>query len=33
MAFKWDFKNGFAYVLTFFSLITDGLVGVMDMAS
>ena len=22
---KWDVKNGFAYVLTFFSLISDGL--------
>ena len=25
---KWDVKNGFAYVLTFFSLISDGLGGV-----
>ena len=25
---KWDVKNGFAYVLTFFSLISDGLSGV-----
>ena len=22
---KWDVKNGFAYALTFFSLISDGL--------
>ena len=22
---KWDIKNGFAYALTFFSLISDGL--------
>ena len=22
---KWDVKNGFAYLLTFFSLISDGL--------
>ena len=30
MAFyhKWDVKNGFAYVLQFFSLISDGLGGV-----
>ena len=25
---KWDVKNGFAYVLTFFSLNSDGLGGV-----
>ena len=25
---KWDVKNGFAYVLTFFSFISDGLGGV-----
>ena len=25
---KWDVKNGFAYVLQFFSLISDGLGGV-----
>ena len=25
---EWDVKNGFAYVLTFFSLISDGLGGV-----
>ena len=25
---KWDVKNGFAHVLTFFSLISDGLGGV-----
>ena len=25
---NWDVKNGFAYVLTFFSLISDGLGGV-----
>ena len=25
---KWDVKNGFAYVFTFFSLISDGLGGV-----
>ena len=25
---KWDVKNGFTYVLTFFSLISDGLGGV-----
>ena len=25
---KWVVKNGFAYVLTFFSLISDGLGGV-----
>ena len=25
---KWDVKNGFAYVLTFFSLISDGQGGV-----
>jgi hypothetical protein len=25
---KWDVKNGFAYLLTFFSLISDGLGGV-----
>ena len=28
---KWDVKNGFAYVLTFFSLISDGLGGVFPM--
>jgi hypothetical protein len=27
---KWDDKNGFAYMLTFFSLISDVLVGVID---
>ena len=27
---KRDVKNGFAYVLTFFSLISDGRGGVMD---
>ena len=26
---KWDVKNDFAYVLQFFSLISDGLGGVM----
>ena len=26
---KWDVKNGFAYVLTFFSLISDGLGSVL----
>ena len=26
---KWDVKNGFTYVLQFFSLISDGLVGVI----
>ena len=26
---KWDVKNGFTYVLTFFSLISDGLGGVL----
>jgi len=25
---KWDVKNGFAFVLQFFSLISDGLSGV-----
>ena len=25
---EWDVKNGYAYVLTFFSLISDGLGGV-----
>ena len=25
---KWDVKNGFAYVLKFFTLISDGLGGV-----
>ena len=25
---KWDVKNGFAYVLQFFSLISDGIDGV-----
>ena len=28
MYHKWDVKNGFAYVLQFFSLISDGLGGV-----
>ena len=28
---KWDVKNGFAYVLHFFSLISDGLGGVIDV--
>ena len=28
---KWDVKNGFAYVLQFFSLISDGLGGVFCM--
>ena len=27
---KWDVKNGFAYVLQFFSLISDGLGGVIQ---
>ena len=27
---KWDIKNGFAYVLQFFSLISDGLGGVIE---
>ena len=27
---KWDVKNGFAFVLRFFSLISDGLGGVYD---
>ena len=27
---KWDVKNGFAYVLQFFSLIFDGLGGVFE---
>ena len=27
---KWDVKNGFAYVLHFFSLISDGLGGVCE---
>ena len=27
---KWDVKNDFAYVLQFFSLISDGLGGVQD---
>ena len=26
---KWDVKNGFAFVLQFFSLISDGLSGVL----
>ena len=29
---KWDVKNGFAYVLTFFSLISDSLGGVISRA-
>ena len=29
---KWNVKNGFAYVLQFFSLISDGLGGVCNMA-
>ena len=28
---KWDVKNGFVYVLTFFSFISDGLGGVIDL--
>ena len=28
---KWDVKNGFVYVLQFFSLISDGLGGVIDV--
>jgi len=28
---KWDVKNGFAYVLQFFSLISDGLGGVHSL--
>ena len=28
---KWDIKNGFNYVLTFLSLISDGLGGVKHM--
>ena len=28
---KWDVNNGFAYLLTFFSLISDGLGGVIGM--
>ena len=28
---KWNVKNGFAYVLQFFSLISDGLGGVQAM--
>ena len=27
---KWDFKNGFPYVLQFFSLISDSLGGVFS---
>ena len=27
---KWNVKNGFAYVLQFFSLISDGLGGVIS---
>ena len=30
---KWDVKNGFAYVLQFFSLICDGLGGVPDFVT
>jgi hypothetical protein len=30
--YKWDVKNGFAFVLEFFSLISDGLGGVRDIA-
>ena len=30
---KWDVKNGFAYVLQFFSLISDGLGGVSSKCS
>ena len=29
---KWDVKNSFAYVLQFFSLISDGLGGVVPAA-
>ena len=28
--YKWDVKNSFDYVLTFFSLISDGLGSVFD---
>jgi hypothetical protein len=28
---KWDAKNGFAYVLQFFSLISDGVGGVIKV--
>ena len=30
---KWDVKNDFAYVLQFFSLITDGIGGVRQVFS
>ena len=30
---KWDVKNGFSFVLQFFSLISDGLGGVLDEIS
>ena len=30
--YKWDVKNDFTYVLTFFSLISDGLGGVASVA-
>ena len=30
---KWDVKNGFAYVLQFFSLISDGIGGVKGILS
>ena len=30
---KWDVKNGFAYALTFFSLIFDGLGSVQNLES
>ena len=30
---KWDVKNGFAYVLQFFSLISDGLGSVPDFVT
>ena len=29
---KWDVKNGFAFVLQFFSIISDGLGGVHTLA-
>ena len=30
---KWDVKNGFAHVLQFFSLISDGLGGVTQVSN
>ena len=30
---KWDVKNDFAYVLQFFSLISDGLGGVISVSA